>query len=333
MLIFFVKEPQFERRTVSIDWAGAALLTSGMSTLLWIVLDGSRHGLAYNGGGMAAAVVLLVLFVIRERVAADPILPMDLMMQSTIAASLVGSFLVGCILFGLDTYIPLYIQGVGGGTATMAGRALMPLFLAWAVSVAVAARAVVHFGFRRGGMIGSALIAVGNLILVIGASFPEWSRLWFMIGLAVCGLGMGPTSLSFILAVQHLVSWGQRGVATGAVTFVRTIGGAIGVGLLGATLGWELAHRLALAGGDAIDITSALRPETHKFLTSAQLALVQSNLGLTLRDVYIQLMVLGIGCLVCAYWLPDRDATLSHSSTHERESPEDAGLNVAVSEF
>ncbi len=103
-------------------------------------------------------------------------------------------------------------------------------------------------GFGAGGWSARRLIALGNLILVGGAVFPEWSRPWFIVGLAVCGLGMGPTSLSFILAVQHAVSWGQRGVATGAVIFLRTIGGAIGVGLLGATLGWELAHRLARAG-------------------------------------------------------------------------------------
>ena len=99
-----------------------------------------------------------------------------------------------------------------------------------------------------------------------GATFPAWSQLWFIIGLAVCGLGMGPTSLSFILAVQHAVSWGQRGVATGAVIFLRTIGGAIGVGLLGATLGWGLAHRLARAGATGIDVVAALRPETHEVL-------------------------------------------------------------------
>ena len=194
----------------------------------------------------------------------------------------------------------------------------MPLFLAWAISVAVAARAVVHFGFRRGAMIGSALIAAGNLILVGGAIFPAWSQPWFLIGLAVCGLGMGPTSLSFILAVQHAVSWGQRGVATGAVIFLRTIGGAIGVGLLGATLGWGLAHRLARAGATGIDVVAALRPETHGSLSDAQLALVQANLGLTLRDVYLQMTILGIGCLVCACWLPDKHATLTHSRAHER---------------
>ena len=304
-----------------------------MSTLLWIVLDGSNKGLAVDLGVLALSVALLVLFVFRERAAADPILPMDLMIQPTIAASLAGSFLVGAILFGLDTYVPLFIQGVRGGDATWAGRALMPLFLAWAVSVALAARAVVHFGFRRGGMIGSAMVALGNLILVGGAVFPAWSQPWFIIGLAVCGLGMGPTSLSFVLAVQHAVTWGQRGVATGAVIFLRTMGGAIGVGLLGATLGWGLAHRLARAGASGIDVVAALRPETHLTLSQAQLALVQSNLGLTLRDVYLQLTVLAIGCLVCAFWLPDKHATLTHSRSHEREVAADEGLVVTASEF
>jgi MFS family permease len=265
--------------------------------------------------------------------AADPILPMDLMVRPTIAASLVGSFLVGAILFGLDTYVPLFIQGVRGGDATWAGRALMPLFLAWAVSVAVAARAVVHFGFRRGALIGSALVAAGNLILVGGANFPAWSQPWFILGLTVCGLGMGPTSLSFVLAVQHAVSWGQRGVATGAVIFLRTIGGAIGVGLLGATLGWGLAHRLARTGATGIDVVAALRPETHASLSSAQLALVQSNLGLTLRDIYLQMTILAIGSVVCAFWLPGKHATLTNSRTHEREAVDEDGLAVAAVEF
>jgi hypothetical protein len=333
MLLFYVTEPRVERRVAPIDWAGAVLLTSGMSTLLWVVLDGSRHGTVIDGGALGLAIVLLVLFVLRERVAADPILPLDLMVQPTIAASLVGSFLVGAILFGLDTYVPLFVQGVRGGDASLAGRSLMPLFLAWAISVAVAARAVVHFGFRRGGMIGSALVAAGNLTLVGGAIYPAWSHLWFPVGLAVCGLGMGPTSLSFVLAVQHAVSWGQRGVATGAVIFLRTIGGAIGVGMLGATLAWGLARRLAYSGSGGIDVVAALRPETHATLSAVQLALVQSNLGLTLRDVYLQMTLLGFGSIICAYWLPGKETTLSHSRAHERAVGDDEGLAVAVSEF
>ena len=182
-----------------------------------------------------------------------------------------------------------------GATRSLAGRMLMPLFLAWAISVAVAARAVVHRGFRFGALIGSSLITMGSLGLVLGTVFPEWYRFGFYPGLVLVGLGMGPTSLSLILAVQHSVSWGQRGVATGAVILLRTIGGALGVGLLGAALGWELAYRLASVGASGIDVTAALRPETHKLLTPDQLAIVQAQLGNTLRDVYFRWPPLGSG--------------------------------------
>jgi EmrB/QacA subfamily drug resistance transporter len=332
MLAFYVKEPVGHRIVAPIDWAGAGLLTSGMSTLLWVVLDGSRHGLALDAGLLGLALALLALFVVREHYAADPILPMDLMTRPTIAASLLGSFLIGGILFGLDTYVPLYVQGVQGGAATSAGQALMPLFLSWAISVALAARAVVRFGFRGGGLIGSGFILLGNVILVAGASSPDWARVSFLFGLIVVGMGMGPASLSFVLAVQSSVTWGQRGVATGAVIFLRTIGGAIGVGLLGATLAWELAHRLASSGAIGIDVGAALRPETHVFLSSAQLRLVQTNLGQTLRDVYLQIAMLGVGSLVCAIWLPDKHSTLERS-VMERETPGENELAVSVAEL
>lgn len=318
MLMVCVKESLSHRTVAPIDWAGAALLTAGMSVLLWIVLDGASHSSAFDLAFLGVSLAFLALFVIRERQAPDPILPMDLMTRPTIFASLLGSFLIGGILFGLDTYVPLFIQGVRGGDATRAGRALMPLFLTWAVSVALAARAVVHFGFRRGGFIGSGLITLGNLVLVFGAAFPEWSRPLFVIGLGVVGMGMGPTSLSFILAVQHSVAWGQRGVATGAVIFLRTIGGAIGVGILGAALAWEVGSRLTQAGAVGIDITSALRPETHSQLLASQLSAVRIHLGLTLRDVFLQVAALGVGSLICALWLPNKHATLEHSSQHER---------------
>ncbi len=331
MLIFHVDEPPRERTVAAIDWAGAGLLTAGMTVLLWVVLDGARLTALSTLGLMGLAGVLLVAFVIRERMAADPILPLDLLARPTIAAALVGSFLIGAILFGLDVYVPLFVQGVRGGGATQAGRALMPLFLAWAVSVAVAARAVVRFGFRRAGIVGSVLIVSGNLMLVAGAVAPEWSRVAFAVGLMVVGFGMGPASLCMILAVQHSVEWGQRGVATGAVTFLRTIGGAIGVGLLGALLAAGLGARLALAG--AIDVAAALRPETHRLLPREVLTLVRANLGLGLRDVYLVIAGLGLASLLCTLWLPGRDATATHSSISDRERTAEEGLAVAASEF
>lgn len=333
LLAWYVKEPNVDRKVAPIDWAGAGLLSAGMSSLLLLVLDGSQHGAATAIGLLVASVVFLILFVVRELRAPDPILPMDLMVRPVIAASLVGSGMIGAILFGIDTYIPLYIQGVKGGDARLAGQALMPLFLTWAVSVAVAAKAVVHRGLRFGGLFGSFFITVGSLGLVAGTVFPDWYRFGFRLGLVLVGLGMGPTSLSFILSVQHSVKWGQRGVATGAVIFLRTIGGALGVGLLGAALGWELAHRLAEAGASGIDVTAALRPETHASLGRDQLEMVQANLGHALRDVYLQMAALGLVTMLCTLWLPNKEETHASASGSDVGEDADEGFAVAASEL
>jgi multidrug resistance protein len=309
MLAVYLHERLEHRKVAPIDWAGAALLTSGLSALLLIVLDGASLGPRISLLLGVATIGLLVGFVFRELRAEDPILPMELMIRPVIASSVIGNFLVGGILFGVETFVPLFIQGVRGGNAQEAGQALTPMFLTWAVSVVFAARAVVRWGFRRGGMFGGGLVGLGMLGLVAGAIFPAWSRVAFALALAVVGTGMGPVSLSFILAVQHAVSWGQRGVATGAVIFFRTIGGAIGVGILGGALGWELGHLLAAAGAAGIDVGAALRPETHLQLGTRDLALVQSGLGRALRDVYIQMFVLALGTLVCTSWLPGKSAT------------------------
>jgi hypothetical protein len=86
-------------------------------------------------------------------------------------------------------------------------------------------------------------------------------------------------------------------------------------------------------GATGIDVTAALRPETHKLLRPDQLALVQAQLGYTLRDVYLQMATLGIGSLVCSLWLPNKQETLASATTPDREDLADEGLAVAASEL
>ena len=191
MLAWYVTEPHVDRKVAPIDWAGAGLLSAGLSALLLLVLDGSQHGIATAVGLLVGSVVLLVLFVFRELRAADPILPMDLMVRPVIAASLAGSCLIGAILFGIDTYIPLYIQGVQGGDARLAGRALMPLFLTWAFSVAVAAKAVVHRGLRFGGHVRGVLHHRGLAGAGPGGGLPGLVSLRFLPGPGAGGAGDG----------------------------------------------------------------------------------------------------------------------------------------------
>lgn len=292
-----------------VDWAGAALLAGGSTALLLAILGGSGGSAAQPAGLLGLAVALLAAFGFVERRAADPILPPDLFLTPTITPAILGSFLIGALMFAIDTYVPLYVQGVLGGRATEAGAVITALFLSWAVSVAVAAKVVLRLGFRRTGVVGMGLITLGMAGLVAGAMVPAWSVRIFQASLTVTGFGFGPASLCCILNVQNAVDWGRRGVATGAIQFFRTLGGAVGVGALGATLAFEFGRRLVAAHAGNIDIVNALRPETHALLTADQLALVQSALGVTLRDVFAQMAGLALLGVACAARLAPGRAT------------------------
>jgi MFS family permease len=208
------------------------------------------------------------------------------------------------LLFGIDSFVPLFVLGTLGGSATRAGRTITPLFVAWSISVAIAAKVVIRLGYRGTALVGSTSIATGTALLALGSAYPAWSGGMFVAAMIVIGLGMGPTSLSYILAVQNAVTWERRGVATGAVAFFRTIGGALGVGVLGATLGWELGHRLLASGAAGIDVAAALRPETHARLGAGALGIVRGALGVSLRDVFLQMFALTVLGMICAARLP-----------------------------
>jgi len=333
ILLTQVRETVRDREVLPIDWAGAALLSSASVALLTVVLRGREQSAAGGTALVVGTLVLVYLFVRREGRAADPVLPLDLLRDSHTAAAFGGSFLIGAILFGIDTYIPLFVQGVKGGTATEAGRTITPLFLSWAVSVAVAARVVVRLGFRRTAVFGSAFVGLGTLALAAGAAYPPAYKPFFLVGMVIIGLGFGPASLCTILGVQNAVPWGRRGVATGAVLFFRTMGGALGVGLLGASLGVELSSRLAATPG--VEIAAALRPETHKLLTPAQLSAVQDALGRSLRDVFLEMVVMAAMVAVFSRGLQGGRA-VSHDDAGATPGPdadhadEDLGLVVGA---
>ncbi len=320
-----------DRKVAPIDWTGALLLSAGSAALLLVVLRGGHQTLSAGAWLGALAVGLLILFVWRERVAADPILPLDLLATPHIAAAIASSFLIGALMFGIDTYIPLFMQGVKGGKATNAGLAITPLFLSWSISVAVAARVVGRLGFRLTALVGSFLIAAGTICLMLGTTYPAYSGPCFLAGLLVAGMGFGPASMCGILAVQNSVPWGRRGVATAAVMFFRTMGGALGVGALGASLSITLGRRLASTPG--IDIAAALRPETHDKLAPELLHKVQLSLGLSLREVFLEMVALAVLLIFCSLGLrggravSHQDAGTTH---HHPEQPSNASEPLAV---
>ncbi len=181
---------------------------------------------------LAAALGATWFFVRHERRAANPVMPPALMAQRSIGPSMAGNVLLGIGFLSLDTYVPLYVQGGRGGGVGAAAGVVTPVMFTWALSGLFAAPLVIKWGFRKTALLGCSLVTIGFIGLVVCA-LTHASQWMLTCILAITGFGFGPASMSYLLAAQDAVTWQQRGIVTSSTTFFRTIGGAIGIGLLG----------------------------------------------------------------------------------------------------
>jgi Na+/melibiose symporter-like transporter len=224
-----------EKQEMDLDLPGVGSLAVASMALLSLV---SRLG---PEGWSAASIIMLIavtvgaaaFFAWHERRAANPILPTDLFRQRAIGPAIIGSCLFGAGFLSLDTFVPLYIQGGRGGDATAAASVVTPVMLTWALSGTLAAQLLVRWGFRKTARLGTSIIIVGFSALLICA-WTEAPRSILTATLAVTGLGFGPTGMSFLLCAQDAVTYRQRGIITSSISFFRVMGGALGIGILGA---------------------------------------------------------------------------------------------------
>jgi EmrB/QacA subfamily drug resistance transporter len=232
-------------RAVSVDWAGAALLFAAVTALL--------VGLSHISGPawpwLAGSVILCVIFAGVERHAPEPILPLALFRRRIVSTTLAVVFLLGVGMFAALAFVPLLVQGVFGGTASQAGRALTPLFLGWVVMSIASARLTLLVGYRPTAWIGTVLMALSFVGLTfVHAGVPRWYLHAASLGL---GSGMGFSMLSLLLAIQHAVPRSELGIATSLNQFSRSIGAAVGVAAMGAVLSWMLGPGIDLQAGSA----------------------------------------------------------------------------------
>ncbi|MFC9998740.1 MDR family MFS transporter [Nocardia sp. NPDC127526] len=223
------------RQRHRIDYLGAGLLTAGAGALILALLEGghawawtSPASLALFGGGA----LMLVVFGVVERRAANPILPLWVLTRRVLVASSLVSLLVGAILLGLTSYVPTFAQGVLGTSALVAGLTVGALTLGWPLTASQAGKVYLRIGFRATSLIGSALGAIGalSLLLVDGDS----TLLQVAIGCFIVGAGMGMVASPTLIAAQSSVDWSERGVVTSTNMFARSIGSAVGVAIFGA---------------------------------------------------------------------------------------------------
>jgi EmrB/QacA subfamily drug resistance transporter len=224
-----------KRAAGRIDYGGAALLTVGITGA---VLVASWGGTEYDWssatiiGLAAAAVVALVAFVFVERKVAEPILPLGVFRNRNMSLITVIGFVLGFVMFGSMTFLPLFQQTVQGASATNSGLLLLPTLLSMMVVSVITGRAVTATGkYRWYPIIGGAIIPVGLFLLAqmeVGTT-----RFTSSVYMAVLGAGMGFLMQLTMLIAQNSVQLKDMGVASSTTTLFRTIGGSFGVALMG----------------------------------------------------------------------------------------------------
>lgn len=281
-----------ERRRHRLDLAGAGVLTLGLVSLLFAATEGGQlwgWTSPITLGLVAAALALLVAFALWERRIDEPLIDLDLLRVPIIGAGLAIGALSGIVMFSLSTYVPPLVQGVMGGNALEAGVAVAAMSIGWPIGSIVGGRALLRFGARPTVLVGTLMLVIGTLV-VTQATWPGTlggGLAVAALGEAITGLGMGLSATTILVMVQGAVPWQRRAVATGLVQFSRTIGGAVGVGLLGGIV------TASVGSGSAI----ILDPIGRDLIPAAQLASMQSALSGGLEWVFI---ILAIDALVVA---------------------------------
>jgi EmrB/QacA subfamily drug resistance transporter len=241
----------------SVDYLGATLLTGGAVALLMGLSDLSAP---WAWGALVGALLLFGALTFVERRAADPVLPIGLFRERMFAVACGHGILAGCAMFGSTAFVPLFVQGVLGTSATQAGAALAPMLLAWVFSSIIGTRLLLRIGYRSVALAGMISLTIGSLLLTQVTAQTGQIPLMFYLGLM--GFGMGLSIPAFLIAVQSSVERRKLGTATSTLQFSRSIGGALGIGIMGAVLSSGLASSLAAAGLDpaSVSINSLLEP-------------------------------------------------------------------------
>ena len=248
MFLLYGALPEGQRRRHALDYPGLALFSIGVSALLIGIMEAGRVG-RWSGLDvvlpLGVAVVTLGAFIVVERRTREPIVPLRLFRHRMVLAASLNGFLSGMAMFGAISFVPLYLQGVSGMSATAAGFVLTPFVLGWVAMSIISARLALRLGYRVLVVSGMACLTVAFLLL--GRWAPGLTQAVAMRDALLGGIGMGLTFVPMLIAVQSAVPREDLGAATSMTQFYRTIGGAVGLSVMGAVMIRRLAAGAPMA--------------------------------------------------------------------------------------
>jgi EmrB/QacA subfamily drug resistance transporter len=252
-----LKEEKTERHTPKLDLMGASSLLLGL-ILMFYALSQSAHGRQPLNAEMLSilglSMAVLIFFYFIERRAAEPMIPLDLFHLHLYRTSTVVATLAAMGVFGAISYLPLYLQGVVGMSASGAGMILLLLSLGWTAGSLIAGQGINRLGYRSVASMGMSCMAVGFGIFVL-TGHPV-SFLLVLLASLLIGLGMGTANLTTLVAAQNAVPIRRIGVATSTLMLFRTFGGAFCISLMGTVLFNRMQQGLEKIGDN---LSSTLR--------------------------------------------------------------------------
>jgi EmrB/QacA subfamily drug resistance transporter len=341
-----LKEPK-RRGRPSIDYAGAGLLMASITLLMLALVEGGATLRAFastrNLGLLAVAGLLGALFIYVERRARDPIVPLGLFRNRVVAVSVAAGFLAGVAMFGAISFVPLFAQGALGSTATEAGSLLTPLMLSWVGLSIIGGRLLLKVGYRPTTLVGFVLLTLGFALL---SSYQRSTpRVWLYFDLGLIGAGLGLTMLTLLIAVQQAVERAQLGIATSLNQFSRSIGGAVGVAIMGAVLSAGLAshlQRVASTGAGpltperaaelASNPNALIEPQARAALPPEVLDELQESLASAIHNVFWTGTAMSGLALLVALGLP-RKGDASIAPPDEEACCAETGERMVIAEF
>lgn len=309
LLVGLFLHESIAHRERSIDFAGAALLLAGLSTLMLALTQSGTWSRGAVGGLVGASALATLLFARQQRRAADPMMHLELWANRVIRLGNLAILMIGVAMIGLISFLPTYVQGVLGRTALVAGFALSGMTLGWPLASVVAGRLFVRLGVRTIVRAGSVAAFAGTTLVALLARHGPAAA---AAGAFVTGVGFGLLNTTYIVAIQSSVPWTQRGVATASNMLMRNVGNALGAAVLGGVLNTMLRGYLERRGladrasMDSVrDLIGEAAPDVAAAVDPSLLPLLQTGLAQGLQLVFWAIALFAGLALLLSWRVPD----------------------------
>ena len=229
-----------------IDWPGVVTIIAGLTAIVLVASFGGEYGWGSPliVGLAIFSALMLAAFVWAESRAKDPLIPLSLWKEPIFTVSAIASILMGSAMFGVIAFMPTYMQGVVGISATFSGAVLIPLTLMLVAGSIVSGQLMKRFGYKPFAVMGTFIAATaffGLWYINLRGIPPIWLAVVVMMWL---GLGLGFTIQTFTVAVQNAVERRHVGTGTAAITLFRSLGATVGIAALGAILNHNVDNEL-----------------------------------------------------------------------------------------